>query len=87
MKSVCHHHQIWMDYLYDAIFKMTASEVKLRFRLLLCYSTSRIDRDKIFGSKPMLYTWCQGDAGCMLGVSSVMGYILCVRVVQVVTLV
>ena len=32
----CHHHQIGMDYhLYDAIFKMAASEVKLRFRLWL----------------------------------------------------
>ena len=26
-------HQIWMGYLYDAIFKMAASEVILRFRL------------------------------------------------------
>ena len=26
---------IGMDYLYSAIFKMAASEVKLRFRLLL----------------------------------------------------
>ena len=25
----------WMDYLYSAIFKMAASEEKLRFRLLL----------------------------------------------------
>ena len=33
MKSGCHHHQIGMDYLHDAIFKMAASEVKLRFRL------------------------------------------------------
>ena len=33
MKS--HHHQIGMDYLYDAIFKLAASEVKLRFHLLL----------------------------------------------------
>ena len=33
MKSGCHHHQIGMDYLYDAI--LAASEVKLRFRLLL----------------------------------------------------
>ena len=48
---------------------------------------AKIDRDKILGSKPMLYTWCQGDAGCILGVSLVMGYILCVRMVQVVTLV
>ena len=31
-----HHHQIGMDYLYGVIFKMAASEVKLRFRLLLC---------------------------------------------------
>ena len=36
IKSGCHHHQIVMDYLYDVIFKMAASEVKLRFRLLLC---------------------------------------------------
>ena len=45
-------------------------------------------RDKILVSKPMLYTctWCQGDAGCILGVSSVMGCILCVRVMQVVSL-
>ena len=35
MKSRCHHHQFGMDYLYGAIFKMAASEVKLRFRLLL----------------------------------------------------
>ena len=28
------YHQIGMDYLYDAIFKIAASEVKLRFRLL-----------------------------------------------------
>ena len=35
MKSGCHHHHIGMDYLYDAIVKMAASEVKLRFRLLL----------------------------------------------------
>ena len=35
----------------------------------------------------MLYTWCQGDAGCILGVSSVMGCIMCARVVQVVSLV
>ena len=33
MKSGCHHHQIGMNYLYHAIFKMAASEVKLRFRL------------------------------------------------------
>ena len=35
MTSGYHHHQIGMDYLYDASFKMAASEVKLRFRLLL----------------------------------------------------
>ena len=35
MKSGCHYHPIGIDYLYDAIFKMAASEVKLRFRLLL----------------------------------------------------
>ena len=34
-KSGCHHHQIGMDYLYAFIFKMAASEVKLRFRILL----------------------------------------------------
>ena len=34
-KGGCHHYQIGMDYLYDAIFKMAASELKLRFRLLL----------------------------------------------------
>ena len=28
-----YHHQIGMDYLYDAIFKMATSEVKLRVRL------------------------------------------------------
>ena len=33
MKRGCHHHQIGMDYLCDAIFKMADSEVKLRFRL------------------------------------------------------
>ena len=33
MKSGCRHHQIGMDYLYDAIFKIAASEVKLRFLL------------------------------------------------------
>ena len=33
MKSGCHHHQIGMDYLWGAIFKMVTSEVKLRFRL------------------------------------------------------
>ena len=27
MKSGCHHHQIGMDYLYDAIFKMAAIEI------------------------------------------------------------
>ena len=32
----CHHHPIGMDYLYGVIFKMAASEVKLRFRLSLC---------------------------------------------------
>ena len=36
IKSGCHHYQIGMDYLYDAIFKMAATEMKLRFRLLLC---------------------------------------------------
>ena len=35
LKRGCHHHQIGMDYLYDAIFKMADSEVKLRFRLYL----------------------------------------------------
>ena len=35
VKSGCHHYQIGMDYLYDTIFKMAASEVKLHFRLLL----------------------------------------------------
>ena len=34
-----------MDYLHDAIFKIAASEVKLRFRL--DNSASRIERDKI----------------------------------------
>ena len=34
-KNKCHHHQIGMDYLYDAIFKMAANEVRLRFHLLL----------------------------------------------------
>ena len=34
-KNKCHHHQIGMDYLYDAIFKMAANEVKLCFHLLL----------------------------------------------------
>ena len=33
MKSGCHHHQIGMDYLWGAFFKMATSEVKLRFRL------------------------------------------------------
>ena len=33
MKRGCHHHKIGMDYLYDTIFQMTDSEVKLRFRL------------------------------------------------------
>ena len=33
MKSGCYHHQIGIDYLYDAIFKMATSEVKLRFCL------------------------------------------------------
>ena len=33
MKSGCHHHQIGMDYLWGAIFKIATSEVKLRFRL------------------------------------------------------
>ena len=33
MKSGCHHHQIGMDHLWGAIFKMATSEVKLRFRL------------------------------------------------------
>ena len=33
MESGCYHHQIGMDYLYDAIFKMATIEVKLRFRL------------------------------------------------------
>ena len=33
MKSGCYHHQIEMDYLYDAIFKMATSYVKLRIRL------------------------------------------------------
>ena len=32
MKRGCHHQQIGMDYLRDAIFKMADSEVKLRFR-------------------------------------------------------
>ena len=27
MKSGCHHHQIGMDYLWDAIFKMAAIEI------------------------------------------------------------
>ena len=33
MKRERHHHQVWMDYLYDTIFKVADSEVKLRFRL------------------------------------------------------
>ena len=33
MTSECHHHQIWMDYLYDAIFKMAANKVKVRLCL------------------------------------------------------
>ena len=45
MKSGCHHHHLGMDYLHDAIFKIAASEVKLRFRL--DNSASRIERDKI----------------------------------------
>ena len=36
INSGCHHHPIGMDYLYGVIFKMAASEVKLRFRLSLC---------------------------------------------------
>ena len=31
IKSGCHYYQIGMDYLYDTIFKMEASEVKLHF--------------------------------------------------------
>ena len=33
MNSGFHNHQIGMDYLYDAIFKMATSEVKLRYCL------------------------------------------------------
>ena len=33
MNSGCHNHQIGMDYLYDDIFKMATSEVKLRYCL------------------------------------------------------
>ena len=50
IKSGCHHHQMGMDYLYDAIFKMAASEVKLRFRI-----ASRIDREKILVSNPVFF--------------------------------
>ena len=31
MKSGCHHHQIGMDYLWGAFFKMATIEVNLRF--------------------------------------------------------
>ena len=34
-KKWMHQHQIGMDYLYAAIFKMAASEVKFCFRTLL----------------------------------------------------
>ena len=50
INSGCHHHPIGMDYLYGVIFKMAASEVKLRF-----HSASRIDRDNILVSKPMFF--------------------------------
>ena len=52
IKSGCHHHQIGMDYLYDVIFKMAASEVKYVFAY---YSASRIDRDNILVSEPMFF--------------------------------
>ena len=53
MKSGCHYHPIGIYYLYDAIFKMAASEGKLY--VFVYYSASRIDRDMIWVSKPMFF--------------------------------
>ena len=53
MKSGCHHHQIGMDDLYDAIFKMAAIEIS---GITAYNSVSRIDRDTILVSKPM-FMW------------------------------
>ena len=52
MKSGCHHHQIGMDYLWDAIFKMAATEITFS----PITHVSKIDRDKILVSKPM-FMW------------------------------
>ena len=46
MKSGCHHHQIGMDNLFDAIFKMAAIKISV-------ITFSKIDRDMILVSKPM----------------------------------
>ena len=54
-KNGCHHHQIGMDYLCDAIFKMAAIEISgITFSPIT--QVSRIDRDTILVSKPM-FMW------------------------------
>ena len=52
MNSGFHNHQIGMDYLYDAIFKMATSEVKLRYNVY--NSAARIDRNNIFQMRSYL---------------------------------
>ena len=59
MKSGCHHHQIGMDYLWDANFKMAVVKISgITFSpIIFAYnSVSWIDRDKIFVSNPM-FMW------------------------------
>ena len=52
MKSGCHHHQIGMNHLCDAIFKMAATEIgKIMF--LSYNSASRVDRIDISVSTPI----------------------------------
>ena len=47
MKSGCYHHQIGMDYLWDAIFKMAAIEISRIIYFVTYNSVSKIDRDRI----------------------------------------
>ena len=56
MKSGCHHYQIGMDYLWDAIFKMAAIEInEITFSPITQFLSNNciIDREKILMSKPM----------------------------------
>ena len=50
------HHLIGMDYMWDAIFKMATTEISgITFSPIT--QNSKIDRDNILVSKPMIFMW------------------------------